>query len=115
MFVGFNFFSCAEKAGDRSGDHESFVGANDKYANPDGIQRNRRRREYADSFLDSVAKEARPIQLPARSSYILEQVVHLRKPFLVCASTEMLLVSRFINSVPPAIVMSMQSVLIIPS
>jgi len=46
-------------------------------------------------------------RLPTRLQFCARACLHGRKPFLVFASTEILLVSRFINPIPLATVMAM--------
>jgi|SRR5450756_445493 hypothetical protein len=53
--------------------------------------------QCADLFLDLVAKQLDRFSRPHVLRFTVEQVTHVRKPFLVFASTGMLLGSQFID------------------
>jgi hypothetical protein len=73
------------------------------------VQSAQRSREGADLFLDLVAKQRDRFRRPHVPRFTVEQATYIRKPFL------MLLGNRFIDPVSLAIIMSIQSGLIIPS
>lgn len=79
------------------------------------VQSAQRRRECTDPLPDRAAKQRGRFSRLHVPRFTVEQVTHVRKPLLMFPSIGMLLGSRFIDPVSLAIVMSMQSRLVIPS